>query len=533
MSTNISILLKAVDQASDTIKGVANTTSNSLGKMETANKKVELSSKQVALAVNNVATSGFAMYNAIDRVIDMEVQVDRANLQVKTSLNAVEDAQTRYNKTVEKYGPLSAEAQASQKDLQLAQERYGVATERANMIQGNLNEVMVQSALTIIPSVITGVTSLAGVVNALNITTQAGTVLKFSDIAAMVAHKIATFASAAADAVLSAATWVLNAGLATQVGLLTLGVGLVTAAVGVTLFMAQATGEAAKVEQKFGDSIEGTMETTKDYTVALAEYNALMKERAENVIRVTKVEEILKNLTDEEKQGLEDLTRTQALFFSAAIESSKRYQENLRKAALAVKAAFEDQSQGAAHSIYVADAIISAFAKNYEMYGFTVEEASRAIAREIENVTNKMQELPSSIPNIQASVAPPTQSLEASASALSTSILDNKLIRSLESEMGMERAGVSFAEGGIVTRRTMATIGEAGPEAVIPLDKSGFGATIEINSPLVYVAGSADERTVDLAVKKVEKILDNIILEASSSGSSSTHKRVRIGTGRF
>jgi hypothetical protein len=129
--------------------------------MEKANKTVELSSKQVALAVNNVATSGFAMYNAIDRVVDMQVSVDRANLTVKTSLNAVEDAQTRYNKVVEKYGPVSAEAQASQKDLQLAQERYQVSCERADMIQGNLNEAMVQSALTVIPSLITMITSVS------------------------------------------------------------------------------------------------------------------------------------------------------------------------------------------------------------------------------------------------------------------------------------------------------------------------------------------------------------------------------------
>jgi hypothetical protein len=88
--------------------------------------------------------------------------------------------------------------------------------------------------------------------------------------------------------------------------------------------------------------------------------------------------------------------------------------------------------------------------------------------------------------------------------------------------------------GGIINRPMILLAGEAGPEALIPLTRgTGFGATIEINSPLVYVAGSADQRTVDLAVKKVEKILDNIILEASSSGGPSTHKRVRIGTGRF
>jgi hypothetical protein len=104
---------------------------------------------------------------------------------------------------------------------------------------------------------------------------------------------------------------------------------------------------------------------------------------------------------------------------------------------------------------------------------------------------------------------------------------------------GSAAGGPAFKrqKGGIVTKPEIALIGEAGPEAIIPLSGSympqGFGTTININSPLVYVQGSADERTANLAVKKVEKILDNIILEASSSGGSSTHKRVRIGTGRF
>ena len=45
---------------------------------------------------------------------------------------------------------------------------------------------------------------------------------------------------------------------------------------------------------------------------------------------------------------------------------------------------------------------------------------------------------------------------------------------------------VPLAEGGIVTRPTQALIGEAGAEAVIPLDKmGGFGTTVNVN-----VAGS-------------------------------------------
>jgi hypothetical protein len=39
-----------------------------------------------------------------------------------------------------------------------------------------------------------------------------------------------------------------------------------------------------------------------------------------------------------------------------------------------------------------------------------------------------------------------------------------------------------LADGGIVTRATLAVIGEAGPEAVIPLDRlNGGGVTVEIN----------------------------------------------------
>jgi hypothetical protein len=44
-----------------------------------------------------------------------------------------------------------------------------------------------------------------------------------------------------------------------------------------------------------------------------------------------------------------------------------------------------------------------------------------------------------------------------------------------------------FASGGIVTRPTLAMIGEAGPEAVVPLDKTGgFGGSITVN---VYSTG--------------------------------------------
>lgn len=163
----IEILVTAVDKATAAIKNIGSKVDASMAKIETANgkvdssnKKVEASGKQVALAFNNVATSGMALYNAIDRVQDMQVQVDKANLAVKSSLNAAEDAQTRYNKTVDKFGILSPEATAALQDLQIAQERHTLAQQKAEVMQGNLNEAMVQSALTVIPSLITMITSI-------------------------------------------------------------------------------------------------------------------------------------------------------------------------------------------------------------------------------------------------------------------------------------------------------------------------------------------------------------------------------------
>jgi hypothetical protein len=58
------------------------------------------------------------------------------------------------------------------------------------------------------------------------------------------------------------------------------------------------------------------------------------------------------------------------------------------------------------------------------------------------------------------------------------------------SEFDKEKGAKKMAEGGIVTSRTRAIIGEAGPEAVIPLDKlNGMGGTINYN-PTINVSSN-------------------------------------------
>lgn len=55
-----------------------------------------------------------------------------------------------------------------------------------------------------------------------------------------------------------------------------------------------------------------------------------------------------------------------------------------------------------------------------------------------------------------------------------------------------------FAKGGIVTRPTVGMIGEAGPEAIVPLSKSGLGGLTIIN----YIQGSVvTQRELSLAIR--------------------------------
>jgi hypothetical protein len=58
-----------------------------------------------------------------------------------------------------------------------------------------------------------------------------------------------------------------------------------------------------------------------------------------------------------------------------------------------------------------------------------------------------------------------------------------------------------LAEGGIVTGPTLAVVGEAGPEAVVPLSKMGQmgNITININSTV------ADDRLGDIIVNAIRQ----------------------------
>lgn len=68
----------------------------------------------------------------------------------------------------------------------------------------------------------------------------------------------------------------------------------------------------------------------------------------------------------------------------------------------------------------------------------------------------------------------------------------------------------SFAEGGIVNRPTLAMIGEAGPEAVIPLNRGGANriaqyVNIEINNPTIRSDDDIDALTEEISLKLAQE----------------------------
>ena len=87
---------------------------------------------------------------------------------------------------------------------------------------------------------------------------------------------------------------------------------------------------------------------------------------------------------------------------------------------------------------------------------------------------------------------------------------------------------IGLAEGGIVTQPTLAVVGEAGPEAIVPLsgrDSSVGAVTYNISIP-ISIEGSVDQRT--LAVLKQE--LRNVVIEATSQGAPVSQRRIRSGS---
>jgi SLT domain-containing protein len=69
--------------------------------------------------------------------------------------------------------------------------------------------------------------------------------------------------------------------------------------------------------------------------------------------------------------------------------------------------------------------------------------------------------------------------------------------------------GIKLAEGGVVRRATFAQVGEAGPEAVIPLDRLGnLGGDVQVSvaqTNNITIQGSSEEQ-VRVLMRRISEV---------------------------
>jgi hypothetical protein len=170
--------------------------------------------------------------------------------------------------------------------VQVAQERWNASIRNMQAAVGSflgvfgplipafesLMPLLGTMAGTMLPSLITKTNLLAAANKVLavgkalvNKQTYVAIGVHIKHTAAIVAEKVATLAA-------KAATWLLNAALATKVALLTLGVGVIAAAAAATYSLAQMTAAAAESEERLGGdvdaanvSLEAQAQTIEDF----------------------------------------------------------------------------------------------------------------------------------------------------------------------------------------------------------------------------------------------------------------------------
>jgi hypothetical protein len=420
------------NQMAKSATGLGAEFSKASDKIDAGGKKVETSTRDVVTGFSGLATAAFSLFNAYDRVADMSVQVDRANLMVKTSANAVEDAQRRYNAAVEKFGPASEQAISAAADLALAQERYQVSVERAQMMQGNFNEVIIQSALGVIPTAITAVHSFEEVTKAFQRAEEGSTLAKFANIGAMIQQKIVSMASMVAEKAATAATWLYNVALTVKNALTWVGIAAIAAAVAATALMVAMMNRQTSTTAELSDEIDTTnnrlayfnetMRISQNESMTLTDrLSALTKEISseqavyeQNKNRIKEINDALDaqvditmklfgmtkeqatarvyaiSTLDEERAALitvnqalkenidamkdtdvelERMHSVEAFYFQAYVKNSEAWTQSTETAARKVKAIFEDTTMSMEQKTEASSAIISQFAAQWETLG--------------------------------------------------------------------------------------------------------------------------------------------------------------------
>jgi len=167
----IDVVVQAIDRVTaelqkigSSVDGMANQVEAADARVQTANETTTFSIKELGTSFAGLMTSATSLIFMFERMERAQYTLDRAQNLLEDTTRRVQRAQEAYNATVEKYGADSPQATAAAATLKAAQDDLTLAGERLQIAQSNMNQAMMSTVAMVIPAVITGITSLQGVI---------------------------------------------------------------------------------------------------------------------------------------------------------------------------------------------------------------------------------------------------------------------------------------------------------------------------------------------------------------------------------
>ena len=475
-------------------------------------------SKSLLMSFNSVAQSAVSLYVGLDRIMDSGVAVDRANLMMARSAEKVHDAQNRLTAAISKFGANSENAIEAGKDLALAQEGLEVSSERARMSVDNQRNMILQYAVSVIPTAISAIANLSTALQTMGITATislgpigallTGISLLVAAISYMASHWNAVMHDMSAD---------------------------------VARLKAESDGLVATSDRLIRKFNEGATATNKLASAYLEWYDLVKGTNEEFVKTLGDVTEEYNIVQAKSSEAFQKMAMEYQKAFSAGnlelatgylFSISKKFELTLSDAKNLVDDFLTSVTTGIAATPLEFPGLDETLKKLQDLTGGATDAFSNLSDAAKEYLTGQTQDTVGKFKDCA------TDKMAALKKKLETmDILEAIKIASGKFETAVtvtvqppkpQTHWQAFAEGGIVREPTLTMIGESGPEAVIPLNEGGgLGNNITIN---LTVQGSVDRRTAEYAASLIERRLKNVLVENSSVGGSSTHKRIRFGS---
>jgi phage-related protein len=544
MSVELAIRIRAIDEATESIRKVGEEVKKTAEAVENGNKSISRSTEEASEAQRRLSkaaaetdasfrdlvkgfsgatTAALALYQGYDRLQQMQYSISRANYQVEVATAALEEAQRRYNAAVERYGPASEQAASAARDLQLAQERYSLAVERAEILQGNYSQAVMSFALSVVPTTITAVDSLIKVKQNLSAASDlaSGAVKAFGAALSFLAANPIVLVAAAIAALILALKYLYD------------------------------TNESFRnAVNALASALSNTLKPAIDLITNALTYlwNNVIKPVADAFgWLVGVIAGAFQRLRGESEEAKVDVNQDFIEIRNQAVESGAQVRTSVQSAGSAVQgfASTVRASEGVATSAFqgisssaqqMAEEVYKGYTKVAEGVWVATDALKRAAIESAKAIGQVWDEYEARLEKATKQAAAPkpsapgTPAFQATAPAAPAVPFKLEPVQTLPGGLVVQRlVEGQYGFEGLVRRPTLFLAGEAGAEYV-SIRPGGQGAVGPI-SITVNVAGSADERVIGQAVREIERALRSVVFEKTSSGAPEWSRRIRLGGG--